>query len=303
MRRCAARRLSSAFAAAALLLLASTARVRADADAGTKAATLPPGHEPTLSVTLNPPRTVLTGDEVHLRITADAVAGDDVTVAEQTFAPFEVAQKRVHTEPASGGKQRFVFEIDLLAFEPGDAKLAPVELRVVTKDGSVGSVKTPEAAYSVRSRLANEPNAQPKHETKAVTVVQDNWWPIYIGGGLLAAALIVVNTLLVQRWLRNRKKAVAPPPPPRPPWDVAVEKLAALKAQKQRMLEAGQGALFVDQLSDVAREYLGGRFGFDGLETTTDEMLFLLKHKSATLAFTQEVGQFLGRCDLVKFAK
>ena len=69
------------------------------------------------------------------------------------------------------------------------------------------------------------------------------------------------------------------------------------------MLDAGQGALFVDQLSHVVRAYLGGRYTFDGLETTTDEMLMQLKTHGASLGFTQEVGQFLGRCDLVKFAK
>ena len=60
---------------------------------------------------------------------------------------------------------------------------------------------------------------------------------------------------------------------------------------------------FVDEVSDVVGEYLGGRFDFDGLETTTDEMLSSLRARGAQLAIQQEVGQYLNRCDLVKFAK
>ena len=57
------------------------------------------------------------------------------------------------------------------------------------------------------------------------------------------------------------------------------------------------------EVSDVVREYLGGRFGFDGLETTTHEMLQLLRQRNCNPGLWQEVGAYLRRCDLVKFAK
>ncbi len=264
---------------------------------------LPDGHEPTLRVTLDPPHEVRTGEVVAVQISAEARVGDDVTVAEQSFAPFEVHKKRVHVEPPQGDRQRFVFDLALLAMEPGDKPVPAVELRVVTKDGFVGSVKTPPRPYLVRSLLGNEPNAQPKRETKPVVVMQDNYIPIYVAAGLLFAALIAGITLLVSRYLRKRKAKQAPAPPKRPAWEIAFEKLAELRRQKQRMLEEGLGALFVDQVSDAVRQYLGDRHAFDGLETTSDEMLGLLKARNAGVGFTQEVGVFLGRCDLVKFAK
>jgi hypothetical protein len=214
-----------------------------------------------------------------------------------------VYKKDARVEPPNGDKQRFVFALELLGLEAGDKPLPEITLRVVTKDNSIGTVKTEARPYKVQSLLANEPNAQPKVETKPVAVLEDNYLPIYIGAGLLAAAIIAGLTLLISRYLQRRRKAAIPPPPPRPPWEIAVEALAALGRKKQTMLDAGQGAVFIDQLSDVVRAYLGGRFGFDGLETTTDEMLSMLKARGASLGFTQEVGQFLGRCDLVKFAK
>jgi hypothetical protein len=275
----------------------------APAPAPAAAPDLPPEHTPAVQVSLEPRTGVRVGELLHLRITADATLGDDVTVADQSFAPFEVQKKQARIEAPNAGKQRFVFELDLLALEPGQASVPALSLRVVTKDGLVGDIATQAQPVTVRSWLGNEPNAQPKLESKPVVVMQDNWVPIYVLAGLAAAALIAAATLLVQRYLRKRRERALPPPPPRPPWDVAVEKLGELRRRKQTMIEAGKAALFVDQVSNVVREYLGGRFGFDGLETTTDEMTTLLEYKQAGVGFTQEVAQFLGRCDLVKFAK
>jgi BatD DUF11 like domain len=264
---------------------------------------LPEGHAPALVQTVEPKDHVRTGEVVKLKITADAKLGDDVTIADQSFTPFEVHKKQARVEPPNGDRQRFVFDLELLAFEPGDKPIPAIELRVVTKDNFVGTVKTQPVPFRVRGFLDNEPNAQPKLETKPVAVLQDNWIPIYILGGLAAAAVVALLTLLVSRYLRNRKRLPAPPPPPRPPWEIAVEELAALRRKRQSMIDGGQGALFVEQLNHVLRAYLGGRYAFDGLETTTDEMLAQLKLHGAGLGFTQEVGMFLGRCDLVKFAK
>jgi hypothetical protein len=267
------------------------------------ASALPPGHEPKLQIKVEPPSGVHTGELVRLQIGAEATLGDDVTVAEQTFAPFEVHKKNLRVEQAQGDKQRFVFELELLAFEPGDKPIPAITLRVVTKDNFVGTVKTAEVPYKVRGLLDNEPNAQPKLETKPVPVLEDNWIPIYVLAGLLAAGLVALITVFVSRYLRKRRERAVPPPPPRPPWEIAVEELGALRRKKQSMIDAGQGGLFVEQLNHVIRAYLGGRYHFDGLETTTDEMLAQLKQHEAGLGFTQEVGMFLGRCDLVKFAK
>ena len=264
---------------------------------------LPAEHTPRLEMRVEPANGVKLGDVVHVEITAEVPTGDDVTIADQSFAPFEVYKKQARVEPPNGDKQRFVFNLELLGLEPGDKPLPAISLRVVTKDNSIGTVKTEPRPYKVQSLLANEPNAQPKVETKPVAVQEDNYLPIYIAAGLLAAAVIAGLTLLISRYLQRRRRAAIPPPPPRPPWEIAVEALQELGRKKQPMLDAGQGAVFVDQLSDIVRAYLGGRYGFDGLETTTDEMLQMLKQRNASLGFTQEVGQFLGRCDLVKFAK
>ena len=133
--------------------------------------------------------------------------------------------------------------------------------------------------------------------------MQDDYTLLYVLGALGGAALVALVTWLVTRYLQRRQKVLPPPPPPRPPWEIAVEKLGELRRRKQRMVEEGKAAQFVDEVSDVVREYLGGRFGFDGLETTSDEMIVLLRGRGANAGLWQEVAAYLARCDLIEFAK
>jgi len=222
---------------------------------------------------------------------------------EQEFGGFELNDKKARVEPAKAGKQRFVFELALQAFEPGDVELPGLQVRVVTKQGAVGSVRTEPATIKVSSLLANEPNAEPKGPTAPVEVMEDDFTLLYVAYGVAGALAVALLTWLGMRWWQRRERPEPPPPPPRPAWEVAVEKLSELRRKKQTMIEQGEGAQFVDQVSDVVREYLGGRFGFDGLETTTDEMLEELSRRRANVGLIGEVRAYLYRCDLVKFAK
>ena len=55
-------------------------------------------------------------------------------------------------------------------------------------------------------------------------------------------------------------------------------------------------------MNDAVREYLGARFGFDGLESTTDETLTSLRRVPRFDLPIPEIAAFLQECDLVKFA-
>jgi hypothetical protein len=269
---------------------------------------LPAEHRPLLNVQLSPQKGVQTGDVVHLRITADTAAGDELAVPEQNLGAFEVRAKRSKVEKTSTGKRRFVFELDLLAVEPGERELPPVELRVVTGGGLVGSVSTQPLKVRVGALLGNQPNAKPKPPTKPVSVMQDDYTLLYVLGGLVGAGAIALITLLASRWWRRREKKLPPPPAPRPPWEVALERLAQLEGEKLAALQNHAAAEFVDRVSDTLREYLGGRFAggsllCDGLETTSDEMIGMLREHGVQVDLLREITYFLFHCDLIKFAK
>jgi hypothetical protein len=112
-----------------------------------------------------------------------------------------------------------------------------------------------------------------------------------------------VIALLLRRRLRQRKKQVVAPPP-RPAHVVALERLDGLGATLASSTDLRP---FVFELSEIIREYLGGRFGFDSLELTTEELVFKLRRRVSVEAMPGlvlgEVEGWLSGCDLVKFAK
>jgi hypothetical protein len=263
---------------------------------------LPAELRPKVEVSVEPKRGLVVGDTVSLCVTVHAKPGVEVSVPEQSVAPFELLA-RDSASVGEGDAKALTFTLSLLALDPGTQTLPALTLRVVGPKGELFELKTPEQKVEVGSLLANEPNAEPKPPSKPVVVMEDDYTLAWIGGGVLFAALVAVATLLIARWLKRRPKAQPPPPPPRPPWELAVEKLLLLERDKAALLADERGAEFVDSVGDTLRDYLGRRYGFDGLESTTDEVLKTLERLRPHKLSLSGVSLLLEQCDLVKFAK
>jgi hypothetical protein len=67
-------------------------------------------------------------------------------------------------------------------------------------------------------------------------------------------------------------------------------------------MDAARFAEHFDRVNDTLRRYLGARFGFDGLESTTDEIVRALRVAQPKGISLIELQHFLQHCDLVKFA-
>jgi hypothetical protein len=152
-------------------------------------------------------------------------------------------------------------------------------------------VEDPNASVPDAKPKGNPPPRQQREEWVALERAL-TWGAV----GLVAGALAL---WLVRRWLR-RPKVVPPPPPPRPPWEVALERLD--EARHAGLLETARFSEFFDRVNDAIRQYLGARYGFDGLESTTDEILAALRRQPRFQLPIPEVAAFLQHCDLVKFA-
>jgi hypothetical protein len=211
------------------------------------------------------------------------------------------------TPEADTGKSdrtRTVLELPLvpLPAEPGRhlLMLPPLPVAVARANGEIATVCTRPHRIAIEDPTSSTLHAEPKPNPPAraqreeFTALKKGllWGSV----GLLAGALIAY---LVYRWL-SRPKPVPPPPPPRPPWEVAFEKLDEVR--HAGLLEVGRFGEYFDRVSDAMRNYLGALYGFDGLESTTDEIVAKLRRAHVQGVALPEVVAFLQDCDLVKFA-
>ncbi len=279
----------------ALCLLAS-AQVGAQAtDAGTV--------DPPLAVAVDAPDAVTLGDIATISVRVIANVGDSVAVPAQSLAPFEVLETQSAAQDLGDGHVEFSFQLGLLALEVGLHEVGPIEIRCTTAGGELQTLEAPPVTVGVNSLIANEPNAELKPATKPHSIEQPDYTLVWIGGVLLAMLVGGLLAWLLSRWWRRRDQPAAPPPPAVPPWEIAARDLRDLERTREKMIAGGETDAWVDRVSDVVRKYLGARFGFDGLESTTDEISIAL-HRAVLVGIDgDDATRFLSGCDLVKFAQ
>lgn len=213
------------------------------------------------------------------------------------------AKPRVErTETETSTSTRVSLSVVLLPSELGRQVLTlpPLPIAMARASGEVITVCTSEHAITVDDPTANTPNAEPKPNPAPSR--QTEFWEalrnaVYGGGIALVIAALV---FLLVRWLQRRPKVLPPPPPPRPPWEIAYESFREIRAAQ--LLERGLYAEHFDRVSHALRLYLGGRFHFDGLESTTSEIIDHLERTPEAHVVLAEVRAFLQENDLVKFA-
>ncbi len=232
------------------------------------------------------------------------------------------AAAQLWTEPEDKDGAYSITHLELplvvLPEKPGRNRLElpAVPVAVARSNGEVATLCTHPHLITVEDPIANAPQAAPKLNPPP-RPQREEWTALkkaLLWGslGLLAGALIAYFVY----WQLTKPKPPEPPPPPRPPWEIALEKLD--EARHAGLLEARRHGEYFDRVSDAVRGYLGARFGFDGLESTSDEILSALKKQAGGFVRLEtgdepsgapapgvpldEIRRFLGDCDLVKFA-
>jgi hypothetical protein len=198
--------------------------------------------------------------------------------------------------PAGSGQRRTRTRLTLRALRMGAEAIPPIEITWRLADGSTGSFETPRRRVRVAGRLDNEQDPALGGRPLPASVVATNWMLVTLAMLLGGALLAVLLTPLVRRLRRGRALA-PPPPPPRPANEVALEALAWLESAELSPEERYGGAV------DTLRAYLGGRYEFDGLESTTAELKVELDERETDGAANSKVHAILDDADLVKFAK
>jgi hypothetical protein len=241
------------------------------------------------------------GDPIHLELVAIGKSTVPVNLPSTLeLGPFSLLDRQESEQNLGDGRIKRQFTLTVAAYEPGAKQLPAIEVTYLGPRGDVRTARTAPVTVKIASLTANEPEPALKDAAPPVTVMEENLWPAYIAGGLCAAALGALVTMLIVRRLRARR-GERPGPPPRPAHQVALEKLDRLGAYG--FLENADNRPFYFAVSEIIREYLGGRYGFDSLELTTDELLAELKGQAGRELVLGEIEGWLSACDLVKFAK
>jgi hypothetical protein len=217
----------------------------------------------------------------------EGAAGPKLTRTEQGEQASTAVQISVVPLPAKPGRHQLI--------------LPPLPITVSRASGELVTVCTAPHAVTVEDPIANAPNPSPKGNPAARRQLEI-WTAAKHAAAVALIALVVgaLAALLISRWLRRPKK-LPPPPPPRPPWEVALEALHDIR--HAGLTREGRFAEVFDRVSDVLRRYLGDRYGYDGLESTTREALVSLRQTSPAIEDLAGIETFMRDADLVKFAR
>jgi uncharacterized RDD family membrane protein YckC len=189
-----------------------------------------------------------------------------------------------------------VHDLPVTALRVGVKVIKPVEVPYRLADGTDGSVLTQRLRVRVLGHLTDVQDPRLAAPPMPVQVIGTNWVLVWSLTVLGAAVLTALLTLLVLFFLRAYLETLIPPAPPRPANEVALEALVLLAVAEIPPSERYAGVI------DVLRAYLGGRFGFDGLECTTRELMSSLTGVDLKEVTDTELRLVLEDADLVKFA-
>lgn len=223
--------------------------------------------------------------------------------------PHPTSEVKPHIErsEAQKGKNQATTKVRIplipLPSEAGRKELTLPRLPIAVSraSGQVHTICTDPHVITVEDPLASSPQAEAKPDPPPRPQIEV-WETLR---DVVLALLIALPIAALLAWafyrFRNNFKRTAPPPPPRPPWEVAFAKLDAIDAKN--LLQKEEYEQYLDEVSDALREYLGDRYGFEGLESTTRETLRQLVVLAPDFDDERAVRTILQRADLVKFAR
>jgi len=128
------------------------------------------------------------------------------------------------------------------------------------------------------------------------------WLQSVVGFGILAILGLIVY-FIIRRVKRRASRLLKKILPAKAPDVVALEALKQL--EKKGAFTQGKHKVLFFGLSEILKAYLGARFHFDAVESTTAEMLEVLRSKIGTpglsSSFVQEIQDLYEVLDRVKF--
>lgn len=239
--------------------------------------------------------TVETGDTFNLRILLHSAPAEPLKVDFSAWAPFITTQNIVSESKWSRTGSRWQRQYTLIVFD--SAQLLLPSLQVLLRSGQKVPTNPVELIVKPTPAGTEVSDAENIRDIMREPTHWLDYWPWAAGG-------VVVLTLL---FFFSRKKpqsvqVVALPPPvvQAPPHEATLQQLAHLEQQKP--WKNGQTDQFYADLSMIMRTYLERRFNVPALESTTREILPLLKQTDFPDQQSKTLQAILYQSDMAKFA-
>jgi hypothetical protein len=251
------------------------------------------------------PDTCLIGDNVFYLLSITHSETQLISLPSDTdevaFYPFEIRSRKKLLEEERDGLTTERWQYTLTIFDTGAQIIPPLTLRYVQigkSDSSETVLKLDSKTIYVRSVLDTTVK-----DIADIKPLQSLPLPAWVYVAIAVALLLIIGGgyWLFKVWQKHRQ-AEKPKPvvPEKPPYQIALEKLAALDAYP--LDSQDDFKKFYSDLSDILREFIERYYRVPALEQITSEILYSLRTKLSSEQI-ERYRQVFERADLVKFAK
>lgn len=222
------------------------------------------------------------------------------SIADTLTSKVEVVSKSSLEKKEENGIITAIQTLTISAYDSGYFAIPPVLLR-----NTIDSSKS-KATEALLLEVHTVPTDTLLSKTKDIKPEFDypfkwSWYKDYFYWGLAALLFIASIIVLWYYLLKKRKKTQKQTVVLEPPHVVALRELEKLK--HEAIWKENRVKEFHSAISEILRAYIERRYRFPALESTTDEIMSVIKTKVITQEQKENLEQILRLSDLVKFAK
>ena len=174
---------------------------------------------------------------------------------------------------------------------PASTNAVPATAIPVAAPTSIPTLSSPTPATS--PAVGSAGTAKDIHDIHGLILIPYEWlWAFYLFCAVIAGVALWAIWRLIRRAARVKAKL---------PFEIALERLEAARA----LMAANTVREYAFTVSEIIRVYIEQRFGEKAAHRTTGEFLSDLLQQTDTplAAHRRRLEDFLGHCDLIKFAR
>lgn len=243
--------------------------------------------------------TIDTAQNLRLTLVTKSTAGWTARLpgVGKKLGNFSVASRTVRQPRLSGSAttEREV-QYELEPFLPGTYVIPPLSVSA-TNGTTTETIASDPIRIAVTSLIPKGATRPLKLKALAGPIQEPSLWPEAVAGAsVLIAALAATVMMLIGRIRRRfRRKSAAVPP-----WVRARKDLDHLVSLDLPI--NGRHKEFYNRISLLVRRYIEEMFDVSAPEQTTEEFLYSVRYSTVLGRHRRFLAEFLGHCDLVKFA-